>query len=143
MICSYAAVEAYAARFRVNVFLRLANRARNTGNLVPQTKRVGGVTREARTPQNEEAVLQAFEEDGTLSIRSVASMFDISKSTTQRILKDNRQHAYHYTRVQNLLPEDLPLRVQFCEWLPQQHEANPNFVKSILFTDECFFSRNI
>jgi hypothetical protein len=70
-------------------------------------------------------------------------MFDILKSTTQRILKDNnRQHAYHYTRVQNLLPEDLPLRVQFCEWLLQQHEANPNFVKSILFTDECFFSRN-
>jgi hypothetical protein len=69
-------------------------------------------------------------------------MFDISKSTTQRILKDNRQHAYHYTRVQNLLPEDLPLRVQFCECLLQQHEANPNFLKSILFTDEYFFSRN-
>ncbi|CAH1379034.1 unnamed protein product, partial [Tenebrio molitor] len=135
---AYAAVQAYAA----NVFLRLVNRARNTGNIVPQTEGVGGVTREARTPQNEEAVLQAFEEDGTLSIRSVASMFDISKSTTQRILKDNRQHADHYTRVQNLLPEDLPLRVQFCEWLLQQHETNPNFVKSILFTDECFFSRN-
>jgi hypothetical protein len=139
---AYAAVEAYAARFPANVFLRLVNRARNTGNLVPQTKGLGGVTREARTPSNEEAVLQTFEEDGTLSIRSVASMLDISKSTTQRILKDNRQHAYHYTRVQNLLPEDLPLRVQFCEWLLQQHEANPNFVKSILFTDECFFSRN-
>jgi hypothetical protein len=65
-------------------------------------------------------------------------MLDISKSTTQRILKDNRQDAYHYARVQNLLLEDLPLRVQFCEWLLQQHEANPDFVKSILFTDECF-----
>jgi hypothetical protein len=54
----------------------------------------------------------------------------------------NRQHAYHYTRVQNLLPEGLLLRVQFCEWLLQQHEANPNFVKIILFTDECLFSRN-
>jgi hypothetical protein len=72
---AYAAVEAYAARFPLrkhptaNVFLCLVNRARNTRNLVPQTKGVGGVTREARTPQNEEAVLQAFEEDGTLSIR--------------------------------------------------------------------------
>jgi hypothetical protein len=44
---AYAAVEAYAARFSVNVFLRLVIRARN---LVPQTKGVGGVTREARTP---------------------------------------------------------------------------------------------
>jgi hypothetical protein len=47
---AYAAVEAYAARFPANVFLRLVNRARTTGNLVPQTKGVGGVTREARTP---------------------------------------------------------------------------------------------
>jgi hypothetical protein len=47
---AYTAVEAYAARFPANVFLRLVNRARNTGNLVPQTKGVGGVTREARTP---------------------------------------------------------------------------------------------
>jgi hypothetical protein len=39
-----AAVEAYAACFPANVFLRLVNRARNTGNLVPQTKEVGGVT---------------------------------------------------------------------------------------------------
>jgi hypothetical protein len=98
------------------------------GNLIPQTKGVDGVPRVARTPQNEEAVLQAFEEDDTLSIRSAASMFNISKSTTQRIPKDNRQHVYHYTRVQNLLPEDRPLRVQFCEWL-LQHAANRNFVK--------------
>jgi hypothetical protein len=74
--------------------LRLANHARNMGNLIPQTKGVDGVPRVARTPQNEEAVLQAFEEDDTLSIRSAASMFNISKSTTQRIPKDNRQHAY-------------------------------------------------
>ncbi|KAH0811188.1 hypothetical protein GEV33_011603 [Tenebrio molitor] len=43
------------------------------GNLIPQTKGVDGVPRVARTPQNEEAVLQAFEEDDTLSIRSAAS----------------------------------------------------------------------
>jgi hypothetical protein len=79
--------------------LRLANHARNMGNLIPQTKGVDGVPRVASTPQNEEA----FEEDDTLSIRSAASMFNISKSTTQLIPKDNRQHAHHYTRVQNLL----------------------------------------
>jgi hypothetical protein len=50
------------------------------GNLIPQTKGVDGVPRVARTPQNEEAVLQAFEEDDTLSIRSAASMFNISKA---------------------------------------------------------------
>jgi hypothetical protein len=47
---AYAVVEAYAARFPANLFLRLVNRARNTGNLVLPTKGVGGVTRAARTP---------------------------------------------------------------------------------------------
>jgi hypothetical protein len=34
---AYAAVEGYAARFPANVFLRLVNRARNTGNLLFST----------------------------------------------------------------------------------------------------------
>jgi hypothetical protein len=114
------------------------NRARNTGNF-KQTKGVGGVPPEARSLQNEEAVLQGFEEDATLSIRSAASMFNISKSTTQLIPKDNRQHAYryHYMCVQIFLLEDLPLRMYFCDWLLQQHEANPNICRKYFFVRHC------
>jgi hypothetical protein len=77
-------------------------------------------------------VLQVFEEDGTLSLRSVAKyLIQISKS---RILKDNLRCACHYMyECPNFLPEDLPLRLQLCQWLQQQHEANQNFIKIILF----------
>ncbi|RZC36252.1 hypothetical protein BDFB_014539 [Asbolus verrucosus] len=61
---------------------------------------------------------------------------NLSRSTIQRILKDNRQHAYHYTRVQNLMPQDYPARLNFCRWLLQQVDNNENFVMNIMFTDE-------
>jgi primase-polymerase (primpol)-like protein len=35
-------------------------------------------------------------------------------------------HAYHYTKVQHLLPEDYAPRVEFCTWLLEQHAENPN-----------------
>jgi hypothetical protein len=43
--------------------------------------------------------------------------------------------------VQNLIPEDHEARINFCTWLLQQHDADPNFVNNILFTDESLFSR--
>jgi hypothetical protein len=49
----------------------------------------------------------------------------LTKSTVQRILRDNRMHAYHYTKVQHLLPEDYAPRVEFCTWLLEQHAENP------------------
>jgi hypothetical protein len=59
-------------------------RARTTGSLVPDRKRVGGVDRTVRTPDTEGVVLQSFTEDG--SVRNVAGILNISKSTVQRIL---------------------------------------------------------
>jgi transposase len=48
-----------------------------------ETKGIGCVPQGARTAQNEDAVFQAFKKDRTLSIRSIANMFNISKSTMQ------------------------------------------------------------
>jgi hypothetical protein len=82
-----------------------------------ETKGIGCVPQGARTAQNEDAVFQAFKKDRTLSIRSIANMFNISKSTMQWIPRDNRRH---YTQVQNILSESLSLRLQFCEWFLQK-----------------------
>lgn len=123
------------------VFLRLVNRARTTGSLLPNRKGIGGVERTVRTPDTEEAVLDAFIEDGTRSIRSVSSTMNIAKSTVQRILCDNSMHAFHYTKVHHLLPQDYAPRMEFCNWLLQQHEENPEFITKILFTDESYFCR--
>lgn len=47
-------------------------------------------------------------------------------------------HAYHFQRVQELLPADFPRRVEFCEWI----RRNNNCLSRILWTDEATFTRN-
>ncbi|CAH1372602.1 unnamed protein product, partial [Tenebrio molitor] len=64
----------------------------------------------------------------------------LSKSSVQRGLADNGRHPYHYTRVQHLLPEDYPIRREFCLWLINQNDA-PHFLSRILFSDESLFCR--
>jgi hypothetical protein len=83
--------------------LKLIARSRETGQMQPVRREVGGAPRNVRTV---EAVLNVFEEDGTRSIRTVSREMGLSKSSVQRVLADSRRHPYHYTRV-HLLPEDL------------------------------------
>ncbi|RZC40085.1 hypothetical protein BDFB_015152, partial [Asbolus verrucosus] len=63
-----------------NVFLRLVQRARESGSLLPKRKANGcGAPRNARTVQNEENVLTTFNEDPTTSIRRVARNMNLSR----------------------------------------------------------------
>jgi hypothetical protein len=95
--------------------LKLIARGRETGQMQPVRGRSWGCN--VRTVEHEEAVLNVFEEDGTRSIRTVSREMGLSKSSVQRVLADNRRHPYHYTRIQHLLPEDYPIRREFCLWL--------------------------
>lgn len=83
----------------------------------------------------------AVNEDPSTSIRELSRRFEVSKSSIQRILIENKMHPYHFTRVQNLLPQDYGNRLNFCEWLLAQEENQPGFVRTILFTDESCFTR--
>ncbi|RZC42717.1 hypothetical protein BDFB_014724, partial [Asbolus verrucosus] len=109
-----------------HVFSRLVNKVRTIGSVKPTKKGIASVERHARTRQNEEFILGAFNEDPTTSIRAVGCIIDVSRSTIQRIMWDNRQHAYHYKRVQNLIPENYPAKVTFCAWLLQKCDENPD-----------------
>lgn len=123
------------------VILRTITRTRETGQVVPLRKGIGGAPKRIRTVENEEAVLNAFEENSRKSIREVARELDISRSTVQRVMKNDRQHPFHFTRVQHLQPEDYPARVEFCLWLLEQENLQPNFVSNIMFSDESIFAR--
>lgn len=141
------AAREYARRFphhrapSPRVFTRLINRARQTGSLVPNRRDIGGRNYEAYTIQNEEAVLACFNQDPCTSIRTISRTLNLSRNTVQRILKANTMHAYHYTKVQNLWPQDYIRRVNFCTWFLEQEEAEPGFVHKIMFTDESLFTR--
>jgi hypothetical protein len=121
--------------------LKLIARSRETGQLQPVRREVGDASRNVRTVEHEEAVLNVFAEDDTRSIRTVSREMGLSKSSVQRILADNRRHPYHYTRVQHLLPEDYPIRREFCLWLINQNESDSHFLSRILFSDESLFCR--
>ncbi|EFN64580.1 hypothetical protein EAG_00016, partial [Camponotus floridanus] len=66
-------------------------------------------------------------------------MVNVSITSTHRILNYNQMHAFHFSRVHNLMPPDYESRIDFCRWLLQQHEQDAHFIQNILFTDESIF----
>lgn len=112
------------------VVLRAIARTQETGQVAPMRDEAGGRPRNARTLENEEAILNAFEEDGTRSIREVAGQLDINRSLVHRVLKSEQRHPYHYTRVQHLQAEDYPARMEFCTWLLNQEELESNVTET-------------
>ncbi|RZC34151.1 hypothetical protein BDFB_014641 [Asbolus verrucosus] len=54
-------------------------------------------------------------------------MVDVSRRTIQRIMRDNRQHAYHYKRIQNLRPKDIQPGLIFARGCCRNVTNNPNF----------------
>ncbi|KAJ8936824.1 hypothetical protein NQ318_015291, partial [Aromia moschata] len=50
-------------------------------------------------------------------------------------------HPYHYPLVQQILPQDLPARLQFAQFLQNMETENPDFLNKTLFTDETTFTR--
>jgi hypothetical protein len=141
-----AAATEYALRFPArqhpdnNVIQRLHERIRRTGS-VATTRPDAGRTRSTRTWDFEEQVLDAVQEDPRRSTRSIGLQLGVHHSSVHQVLVDDTQHAFHYTKVQQLKPGDYNQRLNFCNWLLEQHHADPTFVDRILFTDEALFQR--
>ncbi|KAJ8939066.1 hypothetical protein NQ318_008669 [Aromia moschata] len=47
----------------------------------------------------------------------------------------------HCTSVHQILPQNLPARLQFTHFLQNMQTENPDFLKTILFTDKATFTR--
>lgn len=92
--------------------------------------------------QEEEDVLAQVEENPELSIRRLSAATGISRRSVSNILHIQQLYPYHFTPVQNLLPVDLPARLNFCQWLRTQQTNDPTFFSRILFTDEASFNRH-
>ncbi|VEN37335.1 unnamed protein product, partial [Callosobruchus maculatus] len=65
----------------------------------------------------EEAVLNEIERNPEPSVQKIAHELNITHVTVWQILRDQQLYLYHMQRVQALIPRDLPLRVDFCNWL--------------------------
>lgn len=133
-------VEEYRRRFPNRViphretFANVERRARETGKFFSNTReRVIAIR-----AQDEELILNRIEDDPHISTRNLSRQTGISQTSVHRVIKRNLLHPYHIQKVQELLPEDLVKRVDFCQFILHQEIG---FQKKILFTDEACFTR--
>ncbi|XP_026829624.1 uncharacterized protein LOC113562960 [Ooceraea biroi] len=122
------------------VILGAAQRLYETGSVLTN-KHDTGRNREARNLRNVENVVRSFEDNPEKSIRVVAREQDLSYATVQRILKEEKLHAFHYTCVQHLRSEDYERRKTFCENFLREVDRDPRFPSHVIFSDESLFTR--
>jgi Transposase len=73
-----------------------------------------GRPREARSAENIDRVLEIVHQNPKTSTQRLQDMTGINRETCRRILHDEKMKPYHAAVVQQLYPEDLNLRLQFC-----------------------------
>jgi hypothetical protein len=137
-----AAVIEYRRRFpqRVvpdhRVFARSYNRLAN-GTIFNRLE-AGRVER--RNVRENEDIINLFRRDPGISTRRAALRLGVPKTRILKVLRNENFHPYHFSKVQELLPQDYGRRVEFCTWL-QDNDVNEMFFSSILWTDESQFTK--
>lgn len=105
------------------------------------SKHTGGANFRHNAGQEEQVIDAVLNEPG-ISTRRIASRLEVSHSFVWRTIHREVLHPYHKQNVQHLQPNDHEPRLLYCQWLLRQHEQNPNFISSIVFSDEATFTRD-
>jgi hypothetical protein len=122
------------------VFGNTFRRLRETGSVLTERPNAGaGVIRRVSV---DERILAAVEIDPSTSIRRLALQYNVSRQRISRILHGENMHPYHHTPVQELLPNDFVIRLEFCKWLLERSLKDNHFINRILWTDESQFTRD-
>lgn len=133
-------LELYPNRRQPNhkLFRNLYNRLGETGCFRP--KRHNGALKTISVEQEEEVLVRVTENQG-VSTRRLSAATGISQTSINRILRKEKLYPYHFTPVQNLLPQDPAARLRFSQFLQTKQNEDRNFLDKILFTDEATFTR--
>lgn len=81
-----------------------------------------------------------FEFDPTTSCRVVALECGVSQMTVWHVLKRHNFKPFKIKPVQKLHDGDDLRRVEYCHWVHEKVQNEPNFLKRVMFTDETLFS---
>ena len=112
-----------------------------TLNVAPR-KPIGDHSQRRVSDEKRMAIVGAFGDDPCSSQTKVASQVGVAQSTVSRTLKEEGIKAFKFTSVQQLLPEDYPRRLSFCQLVVDRLEDDINFVSNICFSDEATFHLN-
>ncbi|XP_050307004.1 uncharacterized protein LOC126743817 [Anthonomus grandis grandis] len=125
-------------RYHRRVFVRLAQRLLTTGSI----HRPAMIRNRQNNEQNVVNVLASVEINPQISTREISRDLGIPQSTVHRILRTHRLHPYHINLHQALSPPDFDQRLDFCHWLLSMIAENPQFLSTVLRTDEATFNSN-
>lgn len=115
-------------------------RFNQTGSVKNQPKL--GRPRTCTNEENSLNILLDIVENPQTSVLQVALNHDMSRKSVQNILKRAKYHPYKIHLVHELNEDDFDRRLQFCETMMTMIDANENFVKRIVFSDEATFQLN-
>lgn len=73
------------------------------------------------------------------SIRYVSRQSGVSKESVRRILKASHFRPYKMVHVHTMHDNDPLHRRQFCNWIINQMDNDNDFIKQVIFSDECLF----
>lgn len=121
----------------VRLFPKIVMNLRNHGSFEePRPKSY----EKAGNNERDENVRAYFNAAPTSSTRASARDLPTSRSTIQRVLKENKYRPYKPTIVQGLRETDYPRRMQFSNWYVNQCEQNHDFSRLVIWTDESHFT---
>lgn len=96
--------------------------------------------RNGRSVDNIAAVHRSVDENPKQSIPRRSQELGISMSSTWRILhRDLGMHPYKIQLTQKIMENDHRPRRVFADWVLEQLQADPDFSKKIIFSDEAHF----
>lgn len=87
-----------------------------------------------------DAVRDLFDENPRISSRQAATYLDMPQSSVMKILhKELHLRPYKIQRVQALMPDDRPRRVEFANLIHEKILEDSEFLNRIMFSDEATF----
>ena len=93
------------------------------------------------TPEFEEAVLHAVEDDVMMSTRNIAGRLNVDHQTVWCVVHEQQLHPYHPQKVHTMQPQDFASRSLFCRWFLHLYVEEPDFPWQNLFNDEAKFTK--
>ena len=102
----------------------------------------GGRPRGVRISAMEEEVIQRTLDNSRTSTRRIAREMDVSHVLVHKVLKEEKLYSYHFTLVQKLIPRDYPTRVIYSRKILERVAIEPEFLRRVLWTDECTFTQD-
>lgn len=118
---------------------RIENKFRDLGHVrdKPKTGRQAALDEDRQLD-----ALLMVQENPHSTLVGVASQLNTSKNAVFRLLHRLKFHPYKVQLVQELSDDDFDRRGQFCQIMMDLSNANPGFIRNIVFSDEATFCLN-